>query len=311
MLRLVTSLMGRSIGQDTILPAKMTNHCKTLIPMGAGLVMGLEGRPLFTRPLEVSRHLQRLRTTGRRDGRRGNGLSRHRRKPDTTGRTAPSRNATQRRRRTGDGARQKEGPSALRCTTARTSMRHPQYRMAGGAPPFKWWTRGQRMGARSHTPYASHHNTRAHGNAGRRHTSGGERRGCARHTDTHRAERARWHTGEYGTAVPEGTRGTRGCLRCAPLPRCEPPPHCAAWGRAEPARGLQGGGGGGATPSPQEARDAHAGEGGGAHTRGARRPEPVPPPARGGEATEGRGTSPGRPAGQTSTPAGAAWACRH
>ena len=50
-LKLITSLMGRSIGQDTILPAKMTNHCKTLIPMGAGLVMGLEGCPLFTRPL--------------------------------------------------------------------------------------------------------------------------------------------------------------------------------------------------------------------------------------------------------------------
>ena len=39
MLSLITSLMGRSIGQDTILPAKMINHCKTLIPMGAGLVM--------------------------------------------------------------------------------------------------------------------------------------------------------------------------------------------------------------------------------------------------------------------------------
>ena len=31
----------------------------------------------------------------------------------------------------------------------------------------------------------------------------------------------------------------------------------------------------------------------------------------GNEATEGRDTSPGRPTGQTSTPAGAAWACRH
>ena len=63
-LRLITTLMGRAVGQDTILPAKMTNHCKTLIPMGAGLVMGLEERPLFTRPLEVSRHLQRLRAYG-------------------------------------------------------------------------------------------------------------------------------------------------------------------------------------------------------------------------------------------------------
>ena len=140
-----------------------------------------------------------------------------------------------------------------RCTTARTSMRNPQCQMAGGTPPFKWWTRGQRMGARSHTPYASHHNTRARGNAGRRHTSGGERRGCAKHMDTHRAERAHWHTGEYGTAVPEGTRGTRECLRCAPLPRGEPPPHCAAWGCAEPARGLQVGGRGDNPPPPKGA----------------------------------------------------------
>ena len=64
MLRLITSLMGWSIGQDTSLPAKMINPRKTLIPMGAGLVMGLEGRPLFTRPLEVSRHLRRLRMYG-------------------------------------------------------------------------------------------------------------------------------------------------------------------------------------------------------------------------------------------------------
>ena len=200
-------------------------------------------------------------------------------------------------------------------------MRNPQYRMAGGTPPFKWWTRGQRMGARSHIPYTSHHHASQHA------------RTWQRRPETHKRRRKTWvceahghppcracalaHRGVryYGTVVPEGTRGTRGCLQCAPLSRGEPPPHCAAWGRAEPSRGLQvggGGGGGGATPSPQEARDAHAVRGGGgAHTRGARRPEPVPPPARGDEATEGRDTSPGRPAGQTSTPAGAAWACRH
>ena len=220
--------MGRAVGQDTILPAKMTNHCKTLVPLGAGLVMGLEGRPLFGRRVKSRATYNASGRTGRRDGRRGNGLSRHRRKLDATGCRARSRNATQRRRRTGAGARQKEGPSALRCTTARTSMRNPRYRLEGGTPPFQWWTRGQRMGATSHIPYASHHKTRAHGNADMRHTSGGERRGCARHTDTHRVERARWHTGECGTAVPEGTMGTRGCLRCAPLPRGEPPPHCAA-----------------------------------------------------------------------------------
>ena len=140
---------------------------------------------------------------------------------------------------------------------------------------FKWWTRGQRMGARSHIPYASHHNTRAHGTADRRHTSGGERRGCVRHTDTHREERARWHTGEYGTAVPEGTRGACDvppCRGASPHPTAPPG---GAQSQPEDSR-L---GGGGTTPSPQEARRAHAGEGGGGSThqgRPAPRASPTP-----------------------------------
>ena len=52
-MRLITTLMGRSVGKETILPAKLTNACKSLVPMGAGTIMGLEGRPLLTRPLEV------------------------------------------------------------------------------------------------------------------------------------------------------------------------------------------------------------------------------------------------------------------
>ena len=142
MLRLITSLMGRSIGQDTILPAKMINHCKSLIPMGAGLVMGLEGRPLFTRPLEVSRHLHRLRTYGEERWAQKQRARQARRKPDAARRRAPSHNATPRKRRTRSNARQKEGPSALRCTMAPTSMRSPQHQMAGGTSLSKWWTRG-------------------------------------------------------------------------------------------------------------------------------------------------------------------------
>ena len=105
--------------------------------------------------------------------------------------------------------------------------------------------------------------------------------------------------------APVGACDVPPCREASPHPTAPPGD---AQSQPEDSRS---GGGGGATPSPQEARNAHAGEGGGAHTRGARRPEPVPPPARGDEATEGRDTSPGRPAGQTSTPAGAAWACRH
>ena len=63
-MRLITTLLGCSVGKESILPAKLTNSCKSLIPMGAGAVMGLEGRPLLTKPLDVWKHLQRLRNYG-------------------------------------------------------------------------------------------------------------------------------------------------------------------------------------------------------------------------------------------------------
>ena len=57
---LMVTLLGRAMEQGSILPAKVTHHCCSLTSMGAGTVMGLEGRPLFTRPLEVWHHLKRL-----------------------------------------------------------------------------------------------------------------------------------------------------------------------------------------------------------------------------------------------------------
>ena len=60
-MRLITTLLGRSVGKKTILPAKLTNSCKSLIPMGAGAVLGLEWRPLLTKPLDVWKHLRRPR----------------------------------------------------------------------------------------------------------------------------------------------------------------------------------------------------------------------------------------------------------
>ena len=63
-MRLITTLQGCSVGKESILPAKLTNSCKSLIPMGAGAVMGLEGRPLLTKPRNVWKHLQRLRKYG-------------------------------------------------------------------------------------------------------------------------------------------------------------------------------------------------------------------------------------------------------
>ena len=60
-LRLAVTLLGRAAGRESILPAAITTRCRALVLLGAGMVVGVKGRPLFTRPAAVWHHLQRLR----------------------------------------------------------------------------------------------------------------------------------------------------------------------------------------------------------------------------------------------------------
>ena len=60
-LRLAVTLLGRAAGRESILQAAIATRCRTLVPLGAGMVVGVKGRPLFTRPAAVWHHLQRLR----------------------------------------------------------------------------------------------------------------------------------------------------------------------------------------------------------------------------------------------------------
>ena len=46
---------------ETILPAAITTRCRSLVPLGAGTVVGVKRRPIFTRPLAVWHHLKGLR----------------------------------------------------------------------------------------------------------------------------------------------------------------------------------------------------------------------------------------------------------
>ena len=64
MLRLIVTLLGRATEQESIFPAKMMHHCRSLTSMGVGMVMGLECHPLFTWLLAVWNHLERLRNYG-------------------------------------------------------------------------------------------------------------------------------------------------------------------------------------------------------------------------------------------------------
>ena len=58
-LQLIVTLLGKATEKESILPAKMTHHCRSLTSMGAGVFMGVEGRPLLTRPREVWGHIVR------------------------------------------------------------------------------------------------------------------------------------------------------------------------------------------------------------------------------------------------------------
>ena len=58
-LRLIVTLVGRATERESIFPVKITHHYRSLTSMGAGMVMGLEGRPVFTRPTAVWKHLER------------------------------------------------------------------------------------------------------------------------------------------------------------------------------------------------------------------------------------------------------------
>ena len=59
-MRLAVTLMGKAVGKESILPARITNHCRSLVPLGAGPLVGVKGRPLFTRHMAVWHHLKRL-----------------------------------------------------------------------------------------------------------------------------------------------------------------------------------------------------------------------------------------------------------
>ena len=266
-LRLITSLMGRAVGQDTILPAKMTNHCETLMPMGAGLVMGLEGRPLFTRPLEVSRHLQRLRTYGeerwaqrqrfkqaqkkaRRDRAQGAKPQRHQATPADR-RRCPAK---------GGQALCAALRHGLLCETHSTGWQEAPPLSSGGHGAREW-----EPGATYHT---LHTTTRAHTATQAGDTQAAAKDVGVRGTRTPTVQSVR--AGTQGSTVllcprapgaPAGACDVPPCRGASPHPTA---PHGGAQSQPEDSRS----GGGGTTPSPQEARNAHAGEGGGAHTRG-------------------------------------------
>ena len=54
------TLLGRAAGKESILPAAITMHYRSLMLLMAGPVVGVKGCPLFTWPMAVWHHLKRL-----------------------------------------------------------------------------------------------------------------------------------------------------------------------------------------------------------------------------------------------------------
>ena len=59
-LRLSGTLLGKARGAETILLAAITTKWRSLILLGAGTVVDVNGRLVFTRPMAVWHHLQRM-----------------------------------------------------------------------------------------------------------------------------------------------------------------------------------------------------------------------------------------------------------
>ena len=255
-MRLITTLLGRSVGKESILPAKLTNSCKSLIPLGIGAVMGLEGRPLLTKPLDVWKHLQRPRKYGedRWAQRQRQRQAKHRAKRDKKqARSAaqPQPQAGKRPRCPAKG-RAKAGHFAADFYARPAGRPKESFHVDDGAQAkFQGLTRL----AMAFTPLrteARARKTEAH----KRHTKTWI---CETH-DTPPAWHARPHTGGSSTAALGDIRGTHECPRSAQWPQTAP--QHAYWGADESVDGPRWAGGGdrAAHPRPQTACAAHADE---------------------------------------------------
>ena len=61
------------MGHKSILPTKINSRCSSLVPVGVGTAVGVNRRPLFTRPQAVWHHHRGCATTARQGGPRGKG----------------------------------------------------------------------------------------------------------------------------------------------------------------------------------------------------------------------------------------------
>ena len=59
--QLAVTLLGKAVEAESILSAATTTRCRSLVPRGDGTLVGVQGRPIFKRPMAVWHHLHRMR----------------------------------------------------------------------------------------------------------------------------------------------------------------------------------------------------------------------------------------------------------
>ena len=237
-LRLAVTLLGRAAGRESILPATITTRCRALVPLGAGMVVGVKGRPLLTRPAAVWHHVQRLRQYNsepwarqqqQRVARRKHKQRRAQGKPATS----PGGNSGQRERCPGKGEARRPGRMLVISTRAPSCRRGP-----AEAHSTRWWNRRTAPYQMQGRCFSRRHNAAPRPDA-RSSTPGDHAFGFSQHTNSDSVPHALRWDGGYGTAAPGGTSGIPAPLHMSAVDR---PGHRAERGR----RGCTHRGGGGA-----------------------------------------------------------------
>ena len=269
-LRLAVTLMGKAVGKESILLARITNHCRSLVPLGVGPVVGVKGRPFFPRPMAVWHHMKRLqkynaeRWAQQQQARVAKQRQKRRR---AQGHLANGRNDSPRPRERcpGKGGAKKAARAYASEFYAgpvlpERARRGVQYRVE--EPSGEAATPAPGGGA-----VLSHHHSCAPWLGARKIDRDSRGCGFALHTITNNAPRARRWEGGCGTAAPGDIRGT-------------PPPYRYRPGRRA-ARGRRGcapprGGGDPSAKRPKRRQQASV-RGGRAFKRRRGHPDPPPP----------------------------------
>ena len=142
-MRLITTLLGRSVGKESILPAKLTNSCKSLIPMGQERLWAWRGAPSSRSRWTYGSISSDCGSTGKTGGRNVNDKGKPSTERNGTKSKPAARSSHNLRRGKGHGAQRKE--EQRRAILRRIST--PDLR--GDQRNLSMWTTGPRWRSRA------------------------------------------------------------------------------------------------------------------------------------------------------------------